>query len=346
MQKRTLPPGHPPLPSPKIGVLLLNLGTPEATDYLSMRRYLSEFLSDRRVIEVNPLFWQILLQGIILTFRPRRSARAYRKIWDREHNESPLKVISRGQARGLSQRLEDLGGSIIVDWAMRYGRPSTASRIAALTEQGCERILLTALYPQYAAATTATAYDKAFDALKKLRRQPAVRTAPAYHDHPAYIEALAASLTAHLQTLEWEPEVIITSYHGLPKSYFIKGDPYHCHCCKTTRLLGEALPDSLASKLKVTFQSRFGPEEWLQPYTDITLGQLARDGIRRAAVITPGFSADCVETLEEINIEARESFLESGGEHFTFIPCLNDTPAGISAIEALVRRELSGWIDA
>ncbi len=338
-----LPADHPVIPAPKTGLLLINLGTPDGTDYWSMRRYLSEFLSDPRVIEVSPWLWQPILQGIILTIRPSKSGAAYREIWDKERDESPLRTITRAQAEGMAARLSAKHPGLLVDWAMRYGNPSIASRLQAMTEQGCTRILLFALYPQYSAATNATAYDKAFVALRAMRWQPAVRTAPAYHDEPVYIDALARSVEAHLAGLDWEPDVVVASFHGLPKRYFLSGDPYHCHCAKTTRLLRERLgwPED---KLRLTFQSRFGREEWLKPYTDETVAELAKSGIKRMAILTPGLAADCVETLEEIAIGVRETFEEHGGEQFSFIPCLNATDAGLDVIETIALRELQGWI--
>ena len=337
------PDGHPSIPTPKVGLLLINLGTPDGTDYWSMRRYLSEFLSDRRVIEVNPVFWQLLLQGIILTTRPSKSGHAYKAIWNKELDESPLRTITRAQSEKLAARLSGRFPNVMVDWAMRYGQPSLRERIDALQAAGCERILLFALYPQYSATTSATAYDKAFDALAKLRWQPAIRTVPAYHDSEVYVKALAESLTAHLDRLDWTPEVVLASFHGLPKRYLDAGDPYHCHCAKTTRLLREHLGWE-QGRLRLTFQSRFGREPWLQPYTDETVDALAQGGVRNLAIISPGFSADCVETLEEIGIGIRESFLEGGGENFTLVPCLNDSEAGLRVIEAVALKELQGWL--
>ena len=327
----------------KIGVLLVNLGTPDDTDYWSMRRYLKEFLSDRRVIEVNPVMWWMILNGIVLTTRPSRSGEAYRSIWNEELDESPLRTITRAQAEkvaaGLGHREE-----IVVDWAMRYGNPTIAERIEALIGQGCEKLLVFPLYPQYAAATTATVNDKVFDKLKSMRWQPALRTVPHYAADPVYIEALAGSITAHLAHLDFEPDVIIASYHGLPKEYVEKGDPYQCLCMSTSDALREAL-GPLGDKLKTTFQSRFGRAEWLRPYTDETVEALARDGLKRMVILTPGFAADCVETLEEIDGEAREIFLEHGGEKFSFIPCLNDSEAGIGVLLHVIKRELRGWVD-
>ncbi|HZH28479.1 MAG TPA: ferrochelatase [Azospirillaceae bacterium] len=328
----------------RVGVLLLNLGTPDGTDFWSMRRYLREFLSDRRVIEVNPVLWQLILNLIILNTRPRRSGRLYAAIWNKERNESPLRTITREQAEGLAGALAArYGDRIVVDWAMRYGTPSTAAGIKALQAAGCQRILLFPLYPQYSAATTATACDAAFRALMKMRWQPAVRVAPSYHDEPAYIEALAVSIERHLAGLDFEPEVVLASYHGLPKAYLLKGDPYHCFCVKTTRLLGERLgwPEG---RLRMSFQSRFGSEEWLKPYTDETVTALARSGVKRLAVVAPGFAADCLETLEELDVQIREAFTENGGERFAYLPCLNAQAGHIEMMADLISRELSGWI--
>lgn len=335
-----LPTDHPAVRFGRIGVLLINLGTPEGTDYWSMRRYLKEFLSDRRVIEVPRLIWWPLLNLVILSRRPQRSGKAYEEVWNHELDESPLKTITRSQADKLGERL---GTVVEVDWAMRYGLPPIRERLEALSKKGCERILIVPLYPQYSAATTATVNDKAFDALKEMRWQPAIRTVPQYCDDPVYIDALATSLENHLATLDFEPELILTSYHGLPKDYHLKGDPYHCQCYKTTRLLRERLGWP-KDRLMVTFQSRFGKAEWLQPYTDETVKALARRGVRRLAVMTPGFVTDCLETLEEIGGENRDYFLEEGGTHFSAVPCLNDTDEGMNVIEAVVRRELMGWI--
>lgn len=336
------PPNHPDVKTGKVGLLLVNLGTPDGTDYASMRRYLREFLTDRRVIEWSRFFWYPILFGIVLNTRPGRVGKAYETIWNKEKNESYLRTYTRNQSERMVERLNDLPG-VIVDWGMRYGQPSILSRIEALKNRGCERILLFPLYPQYAAATTATVNDKAFAALQAMRWQPALRTVPPYHDEPAYIEALANSITRHLATLDWEPERVIASFHGIPQSYFDKGDPYHCHCYKTARLLRERLGWS-SDRLMVTFQSRFGPESWLQPYTDKTIEKLADDGIKRIAVLNPGFVSDCLETLEEIAVEAKESFLHHGGEKFSHIPCLNDSEDGMNVLETIVRRELMGWV--
>jgi ferrochelatase len=337
-----LPVDHPGIRFGKVGVLLVNLGTPDGTDYWPMRRYLAEFLSDKRVIEWSRLYWYPILYGIVLNKRPQKVGKAYEEIWNHERNESYLRTYTRSQGELMAEALKDLP-NVVVDWAMRYGQPSIASKIDALKEQGCEKILLFPLYPQYAASTTATVNDKAFEHLMKLRWQPSLRTVPPYHDDPSYIDALAASVKNHLATLDWEPEMLITSFHGIPQSYFKKGDPYYCHCQKTARLLREALGRT-DKNFMITFQSRFGPEEWLQPYTDKTVEKLASEGIKRIAVMNPGFVSDCLETLEEIAGEAGEIFLHNGGEKFTHIPCLNDSAEGMDVLEKVVRRELQGWV--
>lgn len=333
---------HPSVQHGRVGVLLVNLGTPDGTDYASMRRYLKEFLTDKRVIEWPKIAWYPILFGIVLNTRPGKVGKAYELIWNKEKNESFLRTYTRNQAELMSAALAG-HPDVVVDWAMRYGQPSIASRLEHLQQQGCERILLFPLYPQYAAATTATVNDKAFEALLKMRWQPALRTVPPYHDDPSYIEALANSITGRLSTLDWEPEVVLASFHGIPKSYFDKGDPYYCQCQKTARLLRDRLGWS-KEKLQVTFQSRFGPEEWLQPYTDKTVERLAQEGVKRIAVLNPGFVSDCLETLEEIAVQAAESFHHNGGEKFAHIPCLNDSPDGMAVLEKVVRRELGGWI--
>ncbi len=337
------PANHPPVKHGRIGVLLVNLGTPEATDYWSMRRYLREFLSDRRVIETSRLIWWPVLNGIILTFRPGKKGKEYDAIWNRERNEGPLKTTTRAQAEKLAQMLGN-SENITVDWAMRYGKPSIKERIDHLQAQGCERILLVPLYPQYAAATTATVCDETFDALKQMRWQPSLRVAPPWYSDPVYIEALATSLQQHMADLTFQPEVILASFHGIPQDYFDKGDPYYCHCAMTTRLLRERLGVG-EQQLIMTFQSRFGPAEWIKPYTDETLKKLAQNGLKSVAVITPGFTADCLETIEEIGVENRDNFLNAGGQNFTFVPCLNDSSSGMDVIAAVAKRELSGWIE-
>ena len=330
---------HPQTAFGKTGLLLVNLGTPVSPDAKGLRPYLKQFLSDRRVIEASPLIWQPLLRGIILNTRPRKSAKAYAKIWRQESNESPLRYYTRLQAEKLRQRF---GDKVIVDWAMRYGQPSIESRLQAMREQGCERISVIALYPQYSATTSASVYDEVFRILLKMRWQPALRTAAPWHDDGAYIDALAASVDAHLASLDWKPDVIVASFHGLPQAYFDKGDPYHCHCAKTARLLREKLGLS-EEQLKLTFQSRFGPTQWLQPYTDKTVVDMAENGTRKVAVVTPGFIADCVETLEEIGIELQNDFTEAGGTHFTTVPCLNDAPESLDLLEKIAKQNLEGW---
>ncbi len=337
-----LPLGHPEIPARHIGVLLVNLGTPDATDYWSMRRYLKEFLSDRRVIEENRVKWWLILNLIILTVRPGRKGRDYDKIWNRERNEFFLKTITRSQADKLGESF--IGDPrVLVDWAMRYGNPSIASRLEAMRSAGCDRILIVPLYPQYAAATTATVCDKAFEALAMMRWQPAVRVAPAYFDQPVYIEAIAESLEAGLAKLSFKPDVILASFHGMPEDYLRKGDPYHCQCAKTARLVRERL-NLGEDRLLLTFQSRFGTAEWLKPYTDATVKGLAEKGVKNVAVIMPGFAADCLETLEEIAMENAEIFRHAGGKNFAAIPCLNDSPAGMAVIRDVVLRELKGWV--
>jgi protoporphyrin/coproporphyrin ferrochelatase len=335
------PAGRPPVKSGRIGVLLLNLGTPDAIGYWPMRRYLKEFLSDRRVIELPRWKWWPILNLIILTVRPGRKGKDYAKIWNNALNEGPLKTITRSQAKQLAALLDN--ERIVVDWAMRYANPSTASRIAALQAQGCDRLLLVPLYPQYAAATTATACDEAFRALMRLRWQPAVRVAPAYYDDPVYIEAVAASIRGHLAGLDFEPEAMLASFHGMPQRYRQAGDPYHDQCQETSRLLREALGRG-EERWHTAFQSRFGSEEWLQPYTIEEVERLAKAGTKRLVIVAPGFSADCLETLEELDMENRSTFLANGGERFTYVPCLNDSETGMRVIETIVRRELMGWV--
>jgi protoporphyrin/coproporphyrin ferrochelatase len=335
-------PDKGPVLSGRIGVLLVNLGTPDSTGYWAMRRYLKEFLSDRRVIEENRLKWWLVLNLIVLTVRPGRKGRDYDKIWNKERNESPLKTITRSQSDKLDDIFDKVDKRIRVDWAMRYGNPSIRSRLEALAEQDCERILVVPLYPQYSAATTATVCDESFRALKRMRSQPTLRIAAPYYAEPVYIDALAASLNAELGKLSFRPEVIIASYHGMPEDYVIKGDPYLKHCTETTALLRKKLKLD-DQRLIMTFQSRFGTAEWIKPYTDATVRSLAERGVKKLAVITPGFSSDCLETLEEIAMENAEIFRHAGGENFAAIPCLNDTPGGMAVIRAIVVRELKGW---
>jgi len=336
------PPDHPPVRSGAIGVLLLNLGTPDGTDYWSMRRYLKEFLSDRRVIEEPRWKWWPILNLIILTVRPGAKGRDYAAIWNKERNEGPLKTITRSQAEKLAARLAG-EPRVVVDWAMRYANPTTESRIKALVDAGCDRILLAPLYPQYAAPTTATAADHAFRALMGMRWQPAVRVAPPWHDDPVYIDALAVSMQKSLARLPFTPDTLIASFHGMPEKYLRQGDPYYCQCMKTSRLLQARMGWPNDAWL-TTFQSRFGNDPWLQPYTDKTIERLAKSGVKRLAVVAPGFAADCLETIEELDVENRQIFTSNGGEQFAYLPALNDSEDGLRVIEAVVRRELGGWI--
>ena len=326
---------HPDIKFGKTGVLLINLGTPDSTNWWDIRRYLKEFLSDTRVIEVNPVIWQIILNLFILNFRPSKTAQAYKKIWLKETNESPLCYYTRNQAEKLQQEL--VGDNIIVNFAMRYGNPSIKSKLTELKKNGCENIIILPLYPQYAAATTATVCDEVYRTLMKMRWQPSLQIVPHYESEPLYVSALVKSIEKKIETISWKPDLIIASYHGIPKKYFDKGDPYHCYCHKTTRLIKEKF-----SKIEIqtTFQSRFGPQEWLTPYTDKTLESLSAKGIKNLLVICPGFASDCVETLEEINILGRETFLKNGGEKFDFIPCLNDSSEHIKLLENLVKKYL------
>jgi ferrochelatase len=326
-----------------IGVLLVNLGTPDAADAPAVRRYLKEFLSDRRVIENDSLPWKMVLNGIILPLRSRRKARDYRKIWNNEKNESPFKTITRSQAEKLSGILEPLGKHVIVDWAMRYANPTIASRLEGLVKRGCDRILVMPLYPQYAAATTATVCDEVFKFVMGLRKQPALRVMPAYYEDPYYIEVLSSTLKAELKALPFEPEVILASYHGMPKDYVAKGDPYESQCVRTTYLMREQLRYD-ESQLTMAFQSRFGRAQWLKPYTIETVKALAKRGVKNLVVITPGFSADCLETLEEIAVDNARAFKRYGGKNFAAIPCLNDSEAGMLMIWQLAMRELKGWV--
>jgi len=326
----------------RVGVLLVNLGTPDSANAKGVRAYLKEFLSDPRVIEKQGLLWKLALNGIILRTRPRRKARDYQKIWNLEKNESPLKTVTRAQSDKLAAAIAD-NSHVVVDWAMRYGNPSIRSRIEALTAQGCNRLLVVPLYPQYSAATSATVCDEVFRVLSDMRAQPSLRVTPPYYDDPDYIEALAVSINAHLTTLAFQPELIVASFHGMPQQYIDKGDPYQAQCIATTDALRRRLGLDDA-RLRLTFQSRFGFDQWLQPYTDQTVAQLAKDGVRRIAIVTPGFSADCLETLEEIAQENAEIFRHNGGEEFAAIPCLNDSDAGMDVIRQMVLRELQGWV--
>ena len=326
-----------------IGILLVNLGTPDAAEPAAVRRYLKEFLSDPRVIERNDLLWRMALNGVILPLRSRRKARDYGKIWNHEKDESPFKTITRSQAEKLAGILQPLGRHVVVDWAMRYASPSIGSRLQALVARGCERILVMPLYPQYSAATTATVCDEVFRFLMTLRRQPALRILPAYYDDPYYIEVLASSLKAELKALSFKPDVILLSYHGMPKDCVLKGDPSEAQCVRTTELLRAQLGLD-AVELMMTFQSRFGRSRWLEPYTIKTVKALARKGVKNLLVITPGFSADCLETLEEIAVENARVFKRHGGRNFAVIPCLNDSEAGMLMIWQLAMRELKGWV--
>ncbi|MCP4999038.1 MAG: ferrochelatase [Hyphomicrobiales bacterium] len=337
-----LPEQHVQVASGRIGVLLINLGTPDATDYWSMRRYLKEFLSDRRVVEANRLVWWLVLNGIVLSKRPRKSGRAYQQIWDKKRDESPLKTITRSQSEILAEHYHT-NKAIEVSWAMRYGSPKIAEQISNLKSSGCDQILLFPLYPQYSAATTATALDKTFEALQSMRWQPAIRTVPPYFEEPEYIAALADSIRQHIETLAWKPEVVLASFHGLPEEFLTRGDPYYCHCQKTARLLKQRLNFS-ENELIPTFQSRSGRAKWLQPYTDETIENLARDGVKNLLVVTPGFAADCLETLEEIEIRGAKLFHKSGGENFSMVPCLNDSAGSVGMLRSIIDRELQGWV--
>jgi len=339
-QPQSLPAGHPPVNTGRIGLLLVNLGTPDAPEPGAVKRYLKEFLSDPRVVEIPPIVWQPILRGIVLTTRPKKSAHAYRQVWTEDG--SPLAAITRQQAEGLRARL---GGAVVVRWAMRYGAPAIGDELQALVEEGCERILLAPLYPQYCAATTATVVDKAADKLREMRWQPSLRTLPPYHDDPLYIAALAKDLGAQIDALGWVPQVLLLSYHGMPARTLDLGDPYHCHCRKTSRLLADAL-DRPDIRIETGFQSRFGRAKWLEPATDALIEREARAGTKRLAVAAPGFAADCLETLEELGIRGREQFEQAGGEHFVALACLNAGAPGMVMLEALMRRELAGWLAA
>lgn len=338
------PANHPPVRKAKIGVLLANLGTPDNYDYWSMRRYLNEFLSDKRVVDYSRWLWQPLLQLVILTKRPFSSGANYKLIWNHDLNESPLLTITKAQTAAIAEMVAARhGAEIMVDFCMRYGNPSTESKVRAMVEAGCEKILFFPLYPHYAGATSATANDQFFRALMKEKRQPSVRTVPEYFDHPLYIEALAQSVTAAYAKLDHTPDVLVASYHGMPQRYLMEGDPYHCQCQKTSRLLRERLGWEKGA-INTTFQSVFGPEEWLKPYTVEYVAELAKAGKKRIAVMAPAFSADCIETLEEINGEIREAFEHAGGEEFTYIPCLNDDAVHIEALVSVIEENLAGWL--
>ena len=338
------PADHPAVTAPKVGVLLANLGTPDHYSYWPMRRYLNEFLSDTRVIDYPKWKWQPLLQTIILTKRPFSSGANYKSIWNEELNESPLMTITKQQTKALAAKMQDAyGGKVMVDYCMRYGNPSTQSKVDAMVKAGCRKILFFPLYPQYAGATSATANDQFFRALMDQTWQPTARVVDPYFEHPQYIEALAQSVERGYAALSEQPDMLVVSYHGMPRRYLMQGDPYHCQCQKTTRLLRERLGWG-ESRITTTFQSVFGPEEWLKPYTVDHVAELARQGKKKIAVIAPAFSADCIETLEEINEEIRESFEHAGGESFTYIPCLNDDPAHIDALSTVIAENLGGWV--
>jgi ferrochelatase len=336
-----LPTDHPHVPTPKIGVCLINLGTPDALDYWSMRRYLGEFLSDQRVVELPKILWQLILQGPILTFRPKKSAAAYRQIWNTERDESPLRTFTREQTEQLRTRL---GEEVRVEFAMRYGNPSIPSVLEEMFADGCWKILCVPLYPQYASSTTGSVVDKIGDTLKSMRWQPTIRVSPPFYDDPVYIAQLASSVRRQLAELEHEPEILVASFHGVPKEYLLKGDPYHCQCQKAARLLREALgwPED---RFRVAFQSRFGPKEWLKPYADELIEELGQSGVKHVAVVSPAFFSDCVETLEEIAIGLEETFQEAGGESLVSLKCLNASDEGMAVIEHIVHQELAGWVE-
>ena len=326
---------HPKVNFGKIGVLIVNLGTPDSTNWLDIRRYLKEFLSDRRVIETNPILWWFILNLIILNLRPHKTAKAYKKIWMTDTNESPLRYYTRSQTEKLCNRFGS-AQNVIIDYAMRYGNPSIKSKLNLLKEQGCEKLIILPLYPQYAAATTATVCDEVYRCLMEMRWQPSLQIIPHYESEPLYIAALSNSIKAQLEKLSWKPDVILSSFHGIPKKYFDKGDPYQCYCHKTNRLLKEHFGNSIP--IEISFQSRFGPAEWLQPYTDKTLEKLAQEGKKNILMICPGFASDCVETLEEIEMEGQATFKEHGGENFSMVPCLNDSEDHINLLEYLIKK--------
>ncbi len=331
----TLPINHPPVATPKVGVLLVNLGTPDAPTTSAVKRYLKQFLSDQRVVEIPPLVWQPILRGIILNTRPQKSAKAYAKVWTEKG--SPLAFFTAGQAEALQARMEGIAD---VRYAMRYGNPSVADQLAAMKAAGCNRILIAPLYPQYSGATTGTVLDEAYATLTAMRWHPAIRTLPAYHDDARYIGALKTSIEASLAKLDFVPDALVISFHGMPERTLHLGDPYHCHCQKTARLLSEAM----GRELVVSFQSRFGRAKWLEPATDDTLMKLAREGTKKVAIFAPGFSVDCLETLEELAMQGHEQFEEAGGTHYAYLPCLNDSDIGMHMLEQIIGQELAGWI--
>ena len=326
---------HPEVKHGKTGALIINLGTPDSTNWLDIRKYLKEFLSDRRVIEVNPIIWQVILNVFILNLRPSKTAKAYKEIWMKEENISPLLYYTKKQAEKISKIISN--EKLIIDFAMRYGNPSIKSKIKKIHEEGCENIIILPLYPQYAAATTATVCDEVYRTLMNMRWQPSLKIIPHYESDPLYVDALVNSINDKLKGISWKPDLILASYHGIPKKYFDKGDPYHCYCHKTTRLISEKFK---SIEIKTTFQSRFGPQEWLKPYTDKTLENLPSEGKKNVLAICPGFSSDCVETLEEILIQGKKSFMESGGENFDMIPCLNDNDDHINLLKNLIKKNI------
>jgi ferrochelatase len=331
----TLPTNHPLVATPKVGVLLVNLGTPDAPTTSAVKRYLKQFLSDQRVVEIPPLLWQPILRGIILNTRPQKSAKAYAKVWTEKG--SPLAFFTAGQAEALQARMEGIAD---VRYAMRYGNPSVGDQLAAMKAAGCNRILIAPLYPQYSGATTGTVLDEAYATLTAMRWHPAIRTLPAYHDDARYIGALKSSIEASLAKLDFVPDALVISFHGMPERTLHLGDPYHCHCQKTARLLSEAM----GRELVVSFQSRFGRAKWLEPATDDTLMKLAREGTKKVAIFAPGFSVDCLETLEELAMQGHEQFEEAGGTHYAYLPCLNDSDVGMDMLEQIIGQELAGWI--
>ena len=327
---------HPKIKFGKTGVILINLGTPDSTSWWDIRKYLKEFLSDRRVIEVNPIIWKIILNLFILTFRPSKTAKSYKEIWMNDINKSPLRFFTEMQTKKLSEKLKS--DNLIIDFAMRYGNPSIKNKIEKMQKEGCEKLIIFPLYPQYASPTSATVCDEVFRVLMKMRWQPAIQVVPHYESEPLYIEAIVNSINKKLSEIDWKPDLIVASYHGIPKKYFEKGDPYHCYCHKTTRLITEKFKEI---KIITTFQSRFGRREWLQPYTDKTLEKLPQEENKKVLVIPPGFASDCVETLEEISIQGKESFEKYGGDKFEFIPCLNDSDDHIKLLAHLVKKNLN-----
>ena len=335
-----IPKDHPVIPDPKIGVLLINLGTPDNTDYFSMRRYLKEFLSDKRVIELPKVLWSPILNLFILTFRPTKSGKLYKKIWNKEKNQSPLRINTEELSLKVGEILKKK--NVFTDWAMRYGNPSISDKINLLIQKGCTKILTLPLYPQYSATTTASVMDEVYKTVKNLRWQPTMRSVEPYFDKKVYIRSIVKSIEQHVKNLTWKPQLILCSYHGLPKKYFMKGDPYHCHCAKTTRLIKESLKEKL--EIEFCFQSRFGPQEWLKPYMNEKFEELLKKKKKRICMIAPGFASDCLETLEEIAIQGKEDFLSMGGTHYSYIPCLNFSKESINMAKELIYSNLEGWI--